>query len=160
MNLWVEAANHLRSLLPKDVQDVLDKHEADGTTDSEEYHKAVDVFYSRHLCRLNPMPKDLQAAFGWFQNDPTVYMTMNGPSEFHVIGPLKGWSIIDDIPRINVPTLLLNGRYGEAQDSVVVQYFRALEKMKWFTFAESSHMPQYEEKEKYMRVVGDFLTQI
>ncbi|KAI0649021.1 proline-specific peptidase [Trametes meyenii] len=159
MNLWVEAANRLRSQLPKDVQDTLDKHEADGTTDSEEYHKAVEVFYSRHLCRLNPMPEDLQAAFGWLQKDPTVYMTMNGPSEFHVIGSLKGWSIINDIPRINIPTLLLNGRYDEAQDSVVVPYFRGLEKVKWFTFAESSHMPQYEERVQYMRVVGDFLTQ-
>ena len=44
---------------------------------------------------------------------------------------------------------MLNGRYDEAQDSVVKPYFDELEKVKWFTFSESSHMPQYEEREKY-----------
>ena len=81
----------------------------------------------------------------------------NGPSEFHVIGSLKDWTIVDDIHKIKASTLLLNGRYDEAQDSAVQPYFRALPKVKWYQFAESSHMPHYEERERYMQVVGDFL---
>ncbi len=84
--------------------------------------------------------------------------TRNGPSEFHITGSLKEWSIIDDLHKIAVPTLLLNGKYDEAQDSVVQPYFRAIHKVKWYTFAESSHMPQYEERERYVQMVGDFLT--
>lgn len=67
--------------------------------------------------------------------------------------------MIDDIHLINVPTLLLNGHFDEAQDSVQIDFFRNIQKVKWFTFAESSYMPMWEEREKYMRVVGDFLTQ-
>ncbi|EJD48932.1 alpha/beta-hydrolase, partial [Auricularia subglabra TFB-10046 SS5] len=63
MDLWLEAANKLRKELPQDVQDTLDKHEADGTTDSEEYEEAVAVFYSRYVCRIDPFPKDVQDAF-------------------------------------------------------------------------------------------------
>ncbi|KAI0719387.1 proline-specific peptidase [Cerioporus squamosus] len=147
MHLWVEAANRLRSQLPKDVQATLDKHEADGTSDSKEYHDAVGVFYASHLCGLDPMPEDVVGALGAIEADPTVYMTI--PSEFFITGSLKDWTVVDDIHKINVPTLLLNGRYDEAQDSVVV---------KWYTFAESSHMPQYEERERFMQVVSDFLT--
>ncbi|RDX57162.1 proline-specific peptidase [Lentinus brumalis] len=158
MKLWVEAANKLRSQLPPDVQNILDSHETAGTTQSEEYHGAVMQFYARHLCRLNPMPQDIQDVFGWLQKDPTVYLTMNGPSEFHITGSLKEWSIIDDLHKIAVPTLLLNGKYDEAQDSVVQPYFHAIHKVKWYTFAESSHMPQYEERERYVQIVGDFLT--
>ncbi|TFK93667.1 proline-specific peptidase [Polyporus arcularius HHB13444] len=158
MHLWVEAANRLRSQLPKDVQETLDKHEADGTTDSKEYHDAVGVFYARHLCRLDPMPEEVTSALGAIETDPTVYLTMNGPSEFFITGSLKDWSIVDDIHKITVPTLLLNGRYDEAQDSIVVPFFRALSKVKWYTFSESSHMPQYEERERFMQIVGDFLT--
>ncbi len=67
---------------------------------------------------------------------------------------------MDDIwHEINVPTLLLNGRYDEAQNSVNVPFFRALSKVKWVPFSESSHMPQHEERERFMQVVGDFLTQ-
>ena len=87
-----------------------------------------------------------------------MLLSRNGPSEFHITGSLKEWSIIGELPKIPVPTLLLNGRYDEAQDSVVKPYFDELGKVKWFTFSESSHMPQYEEREKYMQIVGDFLT--
>ena len=46
--------------------------------------------------------------------DPTVYFTMNGPSEFHVVGTLKSWSIIDRLHLVQAPTLLISGKYDEA----------------------------------------------
>ncbi len=57
-------------------QDTLDKHEAAGTTDSKEYQGAVMIFYSRHLCRLDPMPQDVQDVFQLLDEDGTVYKTM------------------------------------------------------------------------------------
>ncbi|TBU51889.1 proline-specific peptidase [Dichomitus squalens] len=158
MKLWVEAANSLRAQLPLDVQAILDKHEADGTTETKEYQDAVGIYYSRHLCRLDPMPKDVTDVFAALQSDQTVYLTMLGPSEFTVTGSLKNWSILEDISKIEVPTLLLNSVHDEAQDAVIAPYFHSLRKVKWFTFAKSSHMPQYEEREKYMHLVGAFLT--
>ncbi|KAK7045124.1 proline iminopeptidase [Favolaschia claudopus] len=157
MDLWVKAQNFLRGMLPQDTQDILSKHEKDGTTDSEEYQAAVGVFYARHLCIIDPMPAPITEGFGWIQKDPTVYLTMNGPSEFYITGPLKYWSMIQDAHKIGVPTLLLNGRYDEAQDSVVVPFFQEITNVKWVTFAESSHMIHFEERERYMQVVGDFL---
>ena len=58
------------------VQDTLTKHEKDGTTDSKEYQDAMEVFYARHVCRLNPMPKDVTDTFAELAKDPTVYYTM------------------------------------------------------------------------------------
>lgn len=54
MRVWVVAANKLRRQLPQDVQDVLKRHEDDGTTDSPEYQETVMEFYGRHLCRVRP----------------------------------------------------------------------------------------------------------
>jgi pimeloyl-ACP methyl ester carboxylesterase len=65
--------------------------------------------------------------------------------------------MLADAHKISVPTLLTNGRYDEAQDSVVVPFFREIPHVKWVTFAESSHMPHWEERERYMEVVGRFL---
>ncbi|KAJ7048677.1 proline-specific peptidase [Mycena amicta] len=160
MGLWVKSQNELRTQLPQDVQDILDKHEKEGTTESEEYEGAVGVFYSRFLCRLNPLPEPVAEGFGWIKKDPTVYLTMNGPSEFHITGPLKDWTIVPDAKNIKVPTLLLNGRYDEAQDSVVAPFFAHIPHVKWVTFAESSHMIHFEERERYMEIVGEFLVQI
>ncbi len=47
--LWIEDANFLRSQLPEDVQQTLTEHEEAGTTDSEEYQAASEVFYERHV---------------------------------------------------------------------------------------------------------------
>ena len=100
MTLWVSEANRLREDLPPDVQSVLTKHEEAGTTDDPEYETAVRVFYDRHLCRV-PWPDGLQRSFDQMADDPTVYHTMNGPSEFHVIGSLKGWDITDRLHEIS-----------------------------------------------------------
>ncbi len=66
--------------------------------------------------------------------------------------------MIEDAKNIEVSTLLLNGAYDEAGDSSVVPFFNAIPKVKWFTFAESSHTPHWEERKKFMRLVADFLT--
>jgi hypothetical protein len=51
------------------------------------------VFYDRHFCRI-PRPPEVQATFGEIDDDPTVYHTVNGPSEFRVIRTIRNWSII------------------------------------------------------------------
>ncbi|KAJ6564480.1 proline iminopeptidase [Mycena capillaripes] len=117
----------------------------------------VAVFYSRHLCTINPMPEPVAEGFGWVQKDPTVYLTINGPSEFYITGPLKKWTMIQDAHKIIIPTLLVNGRYDEAQDPVVAPFFHEIPHVKWVTFADSSHMVHFEERERYMEVVGNFL---
>ncbi|KAI9867769.1 MAG: hypothetical protein M1830_005745 [Pleopsidium flavum] len=157
MALWIEAALLLRANMPQDVQDALSKHEAAGTTESQEYEQATLAFYKKHVCRMDPWPEEQNSAMQWVKEDPTVYHTMNGPNEFYITGSLKDWSVVDEVHRITAPTLLINGYYDEAQDSVVRPYFRGIPHVKWVQFAESSHMPQLEERDKYMQVVGDFL---
>ena len=56
-----------------------------------------------------------------------------------------------------MPTLLTNGVYDGASDAAVAPIFQALSKVKWATFAKSAHMPHWEERERYMQIVGDFL---
>ncbi|KAI0042873.1 alpha/beta-hydrolase [Auriscalpium vulgare] len=76
MHTWVKVQNELLKEMPEDVQESLRKHEAAGTTDTEEYKAAVEKFYARHLCRLNPLPDDVQAVEKVIEDDPTVYLTM------------------------------------------------------------------------------------
>lgn len=59
-----------------------------------------------------------------------------------------------------MPTLLVNGKFDEAQDATMKPFFAGIKKkpVKWVRFAESSHSPQLEETDDFMRVVDDFLT--
>jgi L-proline amide hydrolase len=154
--LWVAEANRLREDLPPDVQATLTRHEADGTTSSPEYEQAVRVFYDRHLCRV-PWPDCVERSFAQMAEDPTVYHTMNGPSEFHCIGSLKTWDITDRLHEIEAPTFLVSGRHDEATPHIVEQIHTRVPGAHWQLFEDSSHMPHVEEPEAFLAAVEAFL---
>jgi L-proline amide hydrolase len=154
--LWVAEANRLREDLPPDVQATLVEHEEAGTTSSPEYEAAVRVFYDRHLCRV-PWPECVERSFAQMAEDPTVYHTMNGPSEFHCIGSLKTWDITDRLHELSTPTLLVSGRHDEATPHIVEQIHSRIPGAQWRLFEDSSHMPHVEEPEEFLETVETFL---
>ncbi len=149
-------AGKLRAELPEDVQATLAKHEATGSYDDPEYIEVCLVFYSRHVCRI-PWPPEVAATFKMLEQDPTVYRTMNGPSEFHIIGSCKDWQVKDRLHEIAVPTLLVSGRYDEATPALQQVLLDGITGSEWVCFEDSSHMPHVEERERYMQVVGAWL---
>ncbi|MFC6298169.1 proline iminopeptidase-family hydrolase [Pseudomonas sp. CCM 7893] len=157
MTLWRAAAQSLREALPADVQAILKRHEATGTTDSVEYRSASDVYYARHVCRVQPIPPEVARSFAAIDDDPTVYHAMNGPTEFHVIGSLRDWSIVDRLPRIQIPTLLISGHFDEATPATVQPYADLIPNVRWRIFEHSSHMPHIEEREACIAEVAAFL---
>lgn len=159
MALWCQAAKELRQALPAEVQATLQRHEDAGTTDSAEYRAASDVFYARHVCRIQPMPAEVARTFAAIDADPTVYHAMNGPTEFHVIGSLRTWSIVERLASIQVPTLLISGRFDEATPATVQPFADGIANVQWQIFEQSSHMPHFEEREACMACVAGFLEQ-
>jgi L-proline amide hydrolase len=156
----VAEANRLRAGLPIDVQNTLSRHEAAGTTADPAYAEASMVFNRRHVCRLDPWPDCFTRSFRQMEADPEVYHTMNGPSEFHVIGSLRDWSIVDRVSVIDVPTLLISGRYDEATPETVQPFHDGIPDVRWEMFDESSHMPHVEETERFIATVDGFLDMI
>ena len=157
MDLWVEEANRLRADLPPEVEATLRRHEEAGTTDDPAYMEACQVFYARHVCRLDPMPPEVVAAFEWIERDPTVYHTMNGPSEFHVVGSIRDWQSKDRLGEIQVPKLLVSGRHDEAAPALQETLQQGIAGSEWVVFEDSSQMAHVEERERFMHVVGDWL---
>ena len=157
MRTWVSEANRLRRDLPDDVQATLLNHEEAGTITDPEYVAASRVFYDRHVCRVSPWPPEVARTFAIMDEDNTVYRNMNGPTEFHVIGTMKDWTIEDRLPDIKAPTLLISGRHDEATPEVVRPYVERVPGISWVVFEESSHMPHVEEKDLCLSTVSAFL---
>ncbi|MSU34473.1 MAG: alpha/beta fold hydrolase [Pedosphaera sp.] len=67
---WVKEANRLRAQLPPEINAVLLKHEAAGTTNSPEYQSAMTEFYNRHVCRVVPNPEYVQRSFAKLGEHP------------------------------------------------------------------------------------------
>lgn len=155
--LWRSEMAVLRAALPPSVDATLRRHEAAGTTDSPEYQAAAKAFYDRHVCRVQPWPKDYLASFMEIATDPTVYLAMNGPTEFHVIGTLRDWSVEECLPRIAVPTLVISGRHDEATPVTVQPFADLIPDVRWELFESSSHVPHLEEPEKFSAVLVEYL---
>lgn len=157
IGLWSSEADRLRAGLPAEVQATLTAHEAAGSTDDPAYLAACEVYYARHVCRVVPYPPEVAASFDAIGADPTVYHTMNGPSELHVVGTLREWTIVDRLGDISVPTLVVTGAYDEATPATVRPLLEGIAGARWEVFEDSSHMPHVEETGRFLDVVGEWL---
>jgi proline iminopeptidase len=151
----VSGMNAWRTTLPAETQDLMAKYEALGQTDNPVYMAAIDLLYSRHLCRLDPWPPGLKEDLdhiGW-----PVYNTMWGPNEFTCTGNLLAWDRTDRLGEIQVPTLITCGRYDEVAPSCSETMQRGIPGAELVIFEESSHLSHFEEPERYLAVLLDFL---
>ncbi|MCU1424350.1 MAG: amino acid amidase [Microbacteriaceae bacterium] len=157
MRLWVEGAAELRAKLPAEVEATLSAHEAAGTTGDPEYVRATEVFYERHVCKVVPVPDDFRESEAQMEADPTVYHTMNGPNEFHVIGTLRDWTIVDRVHSIAVPTLVVAGEDDEATPATWLPFAEGIPDATTHVFPDASHCVHLEQPQEFRRVIGDFL---
>ncbi len=156
---WVEEANKLREQLPPEINATLLKHEAAGTTSDPEYVTAMAEFYNRHVCRIVPNPDYVAQSFAKMAEYPEVYNTMNGPSEFHVVGTLKNWNIIPQLGKISAPTLVTSGKYDEATPVIAETVHKGIPGSEWVLFENSSHTAHVEEADRYLQVLSAFISQ-
>ena len=155
--LMQRGVEKLIAALPKHVRQVLKEADETKNWDSEQYKEACMVFYKKHLCRLDEWPDCLNESMGMLEEDPTVYRTMWGPSELTPTGNLREYECFSTAHKIDVETLLINGRYDEVQDVSVEPFFHEIPKVRWVVLEKSSHMGHLEEPERYVQVIAQFL---
>jgi proline iminopeptidase len=155
---WLEDTGRQRELLPPTIQLVLEAHEAAGTTSTQTYRDATMVHYQRHLCRIHPFPEPMNRSHE--ESNGEIYEAMWGPSEFYATGLLKSYDRTSRLGEIGIPILLTCGRYDEATPDASEWYRTLFPDARLAVFESSAHMPQLEEPESYLRVVGDFLRDV
>lgn len=159
----VACTERQKAALPGDIPAILKKFEEAGDMSNPEYQKAMQVFYARHLCRVNPMPTELGQALKLMREDDTVYATLYGTSPLKMTGPMKDFDLREKLYRITEATvpggvMLVNGKYDTAQDEVIMPFFTNIRaRVKWVRFADSSHTSFWEETEEFFSVLAGFL---
>jgi proline iminopeptidase len=151
----VAGMNSLRVQLPPETIAILDRYEASGEVDHPDYLAAIEILYRRHLCRVDPYPPHLQEAMDHMA--APVYNTMWGPNEFTCTGNLMEWERRDRLGEIDVPTLILCGRYDEVVPECSETMHAGIRDSELLIFEESSHSAHFEEPEKFFAVLRDFL---
>lgn len=75
-----------------------------------------------------------------------------------IVGSFRDWEGWREAHKIEAETLLLNGRYDEATDQCIKPWFDHIPKVKWVTLENSSHMAHFEERDRFIQLVGEFLS--
>ncbi|GKU82649.1 proline iminopeptidase-family hydrolase [Niallia sp. NCCP-28] len=156
--LWEQDQKRNLKKLPKEVQDTIAACEESGNTDSEAFQKAIEVFNSHFVCRLNPYPEFLKQ--GRKYRSPEVYEIMWGPSEFTVLGNLREFDCTNRLEEINCPALYTCGRFDEATPETTEYYSKHTPNSVFHVFENSAHMPYIEEQKEYLRIISGFLHEI
>jgi len=71
MELWLIWTNALLDRFPPGVRDMVRRCEREGRTDEKEYARALQIFFKKHICSLDPLPPELQLAFEVGNKDTT-----------------------------------------------------------------------------------------
>jgi proline-specific peptidase len=128
-----------------------------GEYDTPAYQAATKVFYDRHLCRLEPWPEAMRKTAEELDGNQ-VYLTMNGPTEFDVIGAaLRNWDRTADLGRIAQPTLVTCGRYDEITPACSETLVAGIPDARMAVFEQSAHVAHLEETPAYTAEIVAFL---
>ena len=152
---WVREVKRLRDELPPDVLVVLEEHERAGTYDSPEYEAAEAVLNDRHFFRGDRSRPEIVRMLP--ERGRESYRAMWGPNEWTLTGALRGWDVRPRLHELDLPALVVRGRYDLSTESIAATLVRGLPQAREVVFEHSSHTPVLEETERYLEVVGSFL---
>ncbi len=153
--LWIEDANLLRRQLPQEVQDVLARHEAAGTIDSDEYQAASEEFYRRHVYGGDRLPrqKDCEGAPG----NSLIYNYMWGPTEFRATGNLVDFDVTARLQEIDIPVLFIAGEFDEARPERLAEFQRQIPGAQLIVIKDAAHASLSRHPEVYQQALEKFL---
>jgi proline-specific peptidase len=141
---------------PPETAAILRHAHRTGDTTAPGYWQASAEFWARHVCRLDPYPPELQQSTD--ETSAVVFSSMWGPDDVAMVGHLSNWDVSDRIAAIATPTLVTVGAYDELTPASSDMIAERIAGSELVMFHESSHHAFWEERERYMQVVGSFLT--
>ncbi len=119
-------------------------------------------YYPEHVLRmpLEEWPNPVNRAFANINAD--LYVTMQGPSEFGVVGEakLKNWDRKVDLSKIKVPTLTIGGAYDTMDPEHMKWMASEVSKGRYLHCPNGSHMSMYDDQETYFEGLIQFIKDV
>ena len=117
-------------------------------------------FYAKHICRLplDQWPEPVNRSLG--KINQSLYVTMQGPSEFGIAGKLLNWDVKKRLPEITVPTLTIGGNF-DTMDPAHMQWMSTqVQHGLSLVCPNGSHMSMYDDQQVYFKGLIAFLKDV
>lgn len=147
-------AKQMDPAVVKEVNDI----EAKGAYTSPRYMELLlPNFYAKHICRLplDQWPEPMTRALN--KTNQSLYVTMQGPSEFGIAGNLVNWDRKADLPKITVPTLTIGAQYDTMDPEHMKWMATQLPNGSYLYCPNGSHMSMYDDQKTYMNGLIKFI---
>jgi proline iminopeptidase len=109
----------------------------------------LEHYYTKHLCRfpLDQWPEPVTRALNGLNQ--SLYVTMQGPSEFGIAGKLATWDRKADLKNIRVPALVVGAKH-DTMDPEHMRWMSAQVQNGSFLYcANGSHLSMYDDQQTY-----------
>ncbi|HEX8326387.1 MAG TPA: proline iminopeptidase-family hydrolase [Hymenobacter sp.] len=115
-------------------------------------------FYAKHVCRVNPMPEPVSRAMS--KTNQSLYVTMQGPSEFGISGKLEKWDRVADLPKLSIPVLSIGGNHDTMDPKHMRMIATKVQKGNSLTCPNGSHMSMYDDQQTYFTGLIKFIKSV
>lgn len=144
--------------MPKEVLDTIRMIEAKGDFANPKYMELLyPHFYEKHVLRLPvaEWPEPVVRSLG--KTNQSLYVTMQGPSEFGVAGRLTNWSVKNRLKEITIPTLVIGATHDTMDPEHMKWMASAVQNGTFLLCPNGSHMCMYDDQDTYMKGLISFL---
>ena len=142
--------------LPPEKLARLNALEAKQDYDSPDYEKIMmEDLYPKMICRTHPWPNSVDRAFA--HANQTIYVQMQGKSEFLVTGNLKNWERWNRLHEIKVKTLTIGARYDEMDPEDMKKMATLMPNASSFICPNGSHLCMWDDQAFYFQHLLNFL---
>lgn len=114
-------------------------------------------FYEQHILRMPEAswPEPVRRSFG--KMNQSLYVTMQGPSEFGISGKLEKWDVSKQLQTVKVPTLVIGAKYDTMDPEHMKWMVQQFPKGTYLYCPMGSHMCFYDDQESYFQGLIRFL---
>lgn len=152
------AANVLSKQMDPKVLDEIRAIEAKKDFGNPRYMELLmPNFYAKHVCRLplDQWPEPVNRSFS--KTNQSLYVTMQGPSEFGIAGKLEKWDRKADLPSITVPTLTIGAQHDTMDPEHMKWMASQVKQGEYLYCPNGSHMSMWDDQETYMKGLIGFM---
>ncbi|MEM8599145.1 MAG: proline iminopeptidase-family hydrolase [Bacteroidota bacterium] len=155
------AADVLGPHLPPDVLAEVRALEDASDYENPRYEELLMThYYPKHVLRRSPeeWPEPVLRSLNHL--NPAVYVPMQGPSEFGVIGKLEPWDRTADLAQIAVPTLTIGAAHDTMDPEHMAWMATQVQRGRHLHCPDGSHLAQYDDMERYFEGLIAFLQDV
>jgi proline iminopeptidase len=133
------------------------QYNVDKNLEAPAYKKAVDEFYAKNVWR-HPVAADVDSTMSLLGVEQ--YRYFQGENETMIVGALRGYNAVPDLPKIKVPVLMTTGEFDELGPKLIEQHAKLIPGAKFIVYKDAAHVTQWDAAEQSVKDAREFFRSV